>query len=115
MTYPTEMPLAELQTIYRIVKNKTIASERQLFAASIWHVQGYVQGQVFGEPGRLMAASAACPCDPLDDDAACDLIARVTTPEGPVYGFFPLGPVLMSAFLSWLVNKLIDNLRDELG
>lgn len=49
--YPTTIPVASVQTIVTLLKERTVKENVQEFAKAIWEVQGYAQLMLIGEPG----------------------------------------------------------------
>ena len=63
MTYPTQIPLAEIKNVVTHVKNGTVSANLKDFAHDAWIVQGYAQYSLIGEASAPEFGASAAAVD----------------------------------------------------
>jgi hypothetical protein len=99
--YPKTLPLECVKELVRIVRERKLVQERAALASHAWHVQGYLQGRLLGDPDQTNYATAPAG---VDDDACCRALESLAADE-PIVRTLPLP---MEILLRWLLAKLLD-------
>lgn len=114
--YPPSLPLSCAQDIIRIVKERKIAEEKQLFGLCVWNVQGYGMKVLLGEPEPLASrdfgdAGPACEMEDLENMASAiqEAHAQLASPEmrvGAATAAEGFDPTTLLQYLPMLIEIL---------
>ncbi len=112
-TYPISLPVDSVREVISTITTGTVASNKRAFAKSVWLIQGYAQGQLFGEVDNAvgdLGLEAISPSVPQisDEEAAAHLQtvldAEVSETES-VMKTANIGPILQQ-LLKWALAIL---------
>lgn len=98
MSYPTDLPVAEIKEVISIITGGQIATKSKELVRDLYVIEGYALGQIVGEPDAQLMLSSA-PIESHDDFVARLQAALPTEGVGA-------GKVDWKAFAKYIVNLL---------
>jgi len=106
MSYPTDLPLVEIQNVVSIIRGGEVKEKFSDFAHDLWLVQGYAQGMIIGKPESnfsLMSAQAE-----FDAVAELEKVSNQDENALTAQAAIPWGLIMM-----WALDLLKKVLEEE--
>jgi hypothetical protein len=113
--YPTTA-IDEIKLIVQIVRAGQIVGRRDEFAKAGWHVQGFIQGIVLGEPMMLaQTVIAELPTKVTTDIEALDVLEMLAGETDAKQRALSIPREIWRGLLKWLRDRLDQALADAFG